>query len=152
MGLDDKSDEGRSLRVSIKEYIEENDLDVAITRSKTNKDLLDEIENALNGADEDIKNDEDDTSLPAQMDEDDENDEKIDPMSDRCAAFIGCHSACVCTESRVNYSAVTSTATSPRASASAMNSVTLLFASMSAIASLMPGSRPLGSPFATATQ
>lgn len=74
MGLDDKSDEGRSLRVSIKEYIEENDLDVAITRSKTNKDLLDEIENALNGADEDIKNDEDDTSLPAQMDEDDEND------------------------------------------------------------------------------
>ena len=74
MGLDDKSDEGRSLRVSIKEYIEENDLDIAIIRSKTNKDLLDEIENALNGADEDIKNDEDDTSLPAQMDEDDEND------------------------------------------------------------------------------
>ena len=46
-GEDDKSDRGRALRVLIKEYIEDNELDIAIIRSKTNYDLLNEIEDSL---------------------------------------------------------------------------------------------------------
>ena len=48
-GLDDKSDEGRNLRVSIKEYIEDNGLNITLGRTKTNLDLLNEIEDALAG-------------------------------------------------------------------------------------------------------
>ena len=46
-GLDDKTEEGQNLRTSIKEYIEENGLDVRVGRSKSNLDLLNEIEDAL---------------------------------------------------------------------------------------------------------
>lgn len=49
-GLDDKSAEGQELRASIKEYIEKNDLNIRITRGKTNIDLLDEIEEVLSEA------------------------------------------------------------------------------------------------------
>lgn len=43
-GLDDKSVEGQDLRASIKEYIESNDLEVRINHTKSNSDLLQEIE------------------------------------------------------------------------------------------------------------
>ncbi len=46
-GLDDKSEEGQNLRTSIKEFIEDNDLDVSITRKKTNEMLLNEIQDIL---------------------------------------------------------------------------------------------------------
>ena len=46
-GLDDKSEEGQDLRTSIKEFIEENDLDVSITHKKTNEMLLNEIQDIL---------------------------------------------------------------------------------------------------------
>lgn len=46
-GLDDKSEEGCELRADIKEFIENNDLDVTASRSKTNRNLLEEIEDAL---------------------------------------------------------------------------------------------------------
>lgn len=45
--LDDKSEEGQELRTSIKEFIEDNELDVKITRKKSNEDLLKEIDEAL---------------------------------------------------------------------------------------------------------
>lgn len=45
--LDDKSEEGQELRTSIKEFIEENELDVKITRKKSNEDLLNEIDEIL---------------------------------------------------------------------------------------------------------
>lgn len=51
-GLDDKSAEGQELRTSIKEYIEDNDLSIRITHTKSNADLLDEIDAALDGDDE----------------------------------------------------------------------------------------------------
>lgn len=43
-GLEDKSVEGQDLRVSIKEYIERHDLDVRINHTKSNSNLLQEIE------------------------------------------------------------------------------------------------------------
>lgn len=46
-GLDDKSEEGQNLRTAIKEFIEDNDLDVSITRKKTNEMLLNEIQDIL---------------------------------------------------------------------------------------------------------
>lgn len=51
-GLDDKSEEGQNLRTSIKEFIEDNDLDVSITRKKTNEMLLNEIQDILDGEDD----------------------------------------------------------------------------------------------------
>lgn len=52
-GLDDKSEEGQNLRTAIKEFIEDNDLDVSITRKKTNEMLLNEIQDILDeGAEE----------------------------------------------------------------------------------------------------
>ncbi|MDD6104115.1 MAG: hypothetical protein PUB73_05865 [Bacteroidales bacterium] len=43
-GLDDKSDEGAELRASIREFIEDNNLDITITRRDSNLDLLNAIE------------------------------------------------------------------------------------------------------------
>lgn len=46
-GLDDKSDEGAELRASIREFIEEHDLDITISRRDSNIDLLNAIEDAI---------------------------------------------------------------------------------------------------------
>lgn len=46
-GIGDKSDEGQELRDDIRTYIDEHELDVRVTRSKTNQDLLEDIEDAL---------------------------------------------------------------------------------------------------------
>lgn len=46
-GLDDKSEEGQELRTMIKEYIESNKLDVRISHTKSNLDLLNTIEEIL---------------------------------------------------------------------------------------------------------
>lgn len=62
-GLDDKSDEGRNLRVSIKEFIEDNGLNIILGRTKTNLDLLNEIEDALAG---------DGGAAPAEQEEEEE--------------------------------------------------------------------------------
>lgn len=47
-GLDDKSDEGAELRAEIKEFIDDNDLNIPVTRKTTNIDLLNEIDKVLN--------------------------------------------------------------------------------------------------------
>lgn len=81
-GLDDKSEEGQNLRTSIKEFIEDNDLDVSITRKKTNEMLLNEIQDIL---DEDAEEEdtpapkksakkEEPVDEPADDDEEEEND------------------------------------------------------------------------------
>lgn len=46
-GLSDKTDEGQELRDDIRGYIEDNELNIRVTRGKSNKDLLEEIEDAL---------------------------------------------------------------------------------------------------------
>ena len=46
-GFDDGSDEGQDLRDDIKDFIENNNLNIRVDRRKTNKDLLNEIEDVL---------------------------------------------------------------------------------------------------------
>lgn len=48
-GLGDKTEEGQELRALIRAYIEQEKLPVRVTRSTTNRDLLDQIEAALQG-------------------------------------------------------------------------------------------------------
>lgn len=62
--LGDKTEEGQELRAMIRTYIEQEGLPVRVTRSTSNKDLLDMIEEALENApdsgskgDEDVKDD-----------------------------------------------------------------------------------------------
>lgn len=43
-GIDDKTDEGAELRSDIREFIEDNNIDVRVTRMKSNQDLLKEID------------------------------------------------------------------------------------------------------------
>lgn len=50
-GISDRSEEGQELRTQIKEFIEENDLDIRVSRTKSNLDLLKEIEEEMKGAD-----------------------------------------------------------------------------------------------------
>lgn len=49
-GLGDKTEEGQELRAMIRTYIEQENLPVRVTRSTTNKDLLDLIEETLENA------------------------------------------------------------------------------------------------------
>ena len=42
-GIGDKSEEGQDLRDAIREYIDTNELNVRVTRGKTNEDLLNDI-------------------------------------------------------------------------------------------------------------
>lgn len=66
-GLDDKSEEGQNLRTAIKEFIEDNDLDVSITRKKTNEMLLNEIQDILD--DENGEEETPDTKKSTKKDE-----------------------------------------------------------------------------------
>lgn len=46
-GASDKSDEGLKLRNDIREFIDDNELEVRVTRNKSNEDLLQDIEDAI---------------------------------------------------------------------------------------------------------
>lgn len=73
--LDDKSEEGQELRTSIKEFIEENELDVKITRKKSNEDLLKEIDEVLGedaGSSDDEEESEDENEETAANDKEEE--------------------------------------------------------------------------------
>lgn len=75
-GKDDKSEEGQNLRNAIIEYINDNDLDVAVGRRVTNEELLNRIEDALKDADETpAKKDEPETDDPEDADDEPEADE-----------------------------------------------------------------------------
>lgn len=64
-GIGDKSDEGQELRDAIRDYIDSNELDVRVTRNKTNQDLLEAIEDALERA----KDGSSDTEEPEEAEE-----------------------------------------------------------------------------------
>lgn len=74
--INDRSEEGQELRTQIKEFIEENDLDIRVSRTKANLDLLHEIDEELKGkeskgdtsAKEEVK---DNTPTPEPEPEDD---------------------------------------------------------------------------------
>lgn len=60
-GIGDKSEEGQGLRDAIREYIDANELNVRVTRGKTNEDLLNDIEDALEVAKDGSNNEDDNT-------------------------------------------------------------------------------------------
>lgn len=55
-GLSERSDEYQELREKIRQFAEDNDLDVRLSRSKNNKQLLEEIEEAYEDQQKEIKN------------------------------------------------------------------------------------------------
>lgn len=69
-GFDDQTAEGQELRTDIMAYIEANDLNVKVTRKKTNEDILNEIEDEL-------------AAIPAHSDDEEEEEEKPAPASKR---------------------------------------------------------------------
>jgi hypothetical protein len=80
-GLDDKSEEGQDLRADIKEFIESNNLEVTVSRKKTNLDLLKEIEDVLaeTGGDGKRGTEPDPEPEPEKPDEEPERDPEPDP-------------------------------------------------------------------------
>lgn len=84
-GIGDKSDEGQELRDDIRAYIDEHELDVRVTRNKTNQDLLEDIEDALDVAkdaahaeDPEPKNEPEEEPTPSKQPEDDPEDENTE--------------------------------------------------------------------------
>lgn len=64
-GLGDKTEEGQELRAMLRTYIEQEGLPVRVTRSTSNKDLLDLIEEALENAPDGDKGDDAPPAEPA---------------------------------------------------------------------------------------
>lgn len=84
-GIGDKSDEGQELRDDIRAYIDEHELDVRVTRNKTNQDLLEDIEDALDVAkdaahaeDPEPENEPEEEPTPSKQPEDDPEDENTE--------------------------------------------------------------------------
>jgi hypothetical protein len=78
-GLDDKSDEGQNLRAEIKKFIEENELEVVISRRSLNEELLDEIEKCLSKGDDKSKKETPADSEPEEQETEPEEEEKEEP-------------------------------------------------------------------------
>lgn len=92
--LDDKSSEGAELRADIKQFIDDNNIDVQVKRGKTNHDLLKEIDEAMGVSTSDADADDDEeeeqpapkTSRKAEAkeepeDNDEEDDEDAEPAT-----------------------------------------------------------------------
>lgn len=84
-GIGDKSDEGQELRDDIRAYIDEHELDVRVTRNKTNQDLLEDIEDALEVAkdaahseDPEPKNEPEEEPVPSKQPEEEPEDENTE--------------------------------------------------------------------------
>lgn len=92
-GLDDKSEEGQNLRTAIKEFIDDNELDVRITRTRSNVDLLGDIQDELDAISNDAdgkqakqaekEEDEDEDSGAAQDSNDEDDDQPAAPAPRR---------------------------------------------------------------------
>ena len=66
--LGDKSEEGQELRALIRTFIEQEKLDIRLSRTTPNKDLLDMIEEALSGGGKESEPDNDDESADQSPD------------------------------------------------------------------------------------
>lgn len=76
-GLDDYSDEGRDLRAKIKEFIEEEDIDMRVSKKSTLEELIDELSEIMRERGKNSKEEDDD-------DEDsDEDEEEKEPSVNR---------------------------------------------------------------------
>ena len=68
-GLGDKTEEGQELRALIRAFIEQEKLGVRVTRSTTNRDLLDLIEEAVQGSSQPEAETEQSAETPAEPEE-----------------------------------------------------------------------------------
>ncbi len=69
-GLGDKTEEGQELRALIRSFIEQEKLPVRVTRSTTNADLLDMLEEAVqNGTSEETEEKDNEPETPASTEE-----------------------------------------------------------------------------------
>ena len=75
-GLDDKSEDGQNLRTSIREFIEENDLDIKITRKMSNEDILNKISEILDSETADDEEPEDEEEEGVETPENEPSDEE----------------------------------------------------------------------------
>jgi len=84
-GVGDKSDEGQELRDAIRNFIDDNELPVRVTRGKTNEDLLVAIDDALEntrGGDDDDAEPQDETPNERQSTDADEDNASDDDADD----------------------------------------------------------------------
>lgn len=99
-GLDDKTEEGQSLRTAIKEFIEDNELDIKVTRKTSNLTLLEQISDIMgDGSDADDEEDDEEETKPApkkaakveepEDEEDDDDDEDDDEEEEQPARSRG---------------------------------------------------------------
>ncbi len=79
-GLSERSDEYQELREKIRQFAEDNELDVRLARSKNNQQLLDEIEKALDDKKSQVKSVKAETK--ADVDEEDEPEEEEKPAEE----------------------------------------------------------------------
>ncbi len=79
-GLSERSDEYQELREKIRQFAEDNELDVRLARSKNNQQLLDEIEKALDNKKSQVKSVKAETK--ADVDEEDEPEEEEKPVEE----------------------------------------------------------------------
>lgn len=93
-GLGDRTEEGQNLRSLIREFIEENDLDVRVDRKKTNLMVLEELQDLMEGEKGEPEEDLDDApeeddytpepeSEPEEAEDEDDEDEPEDPRNER---------------------------------------------------------------------
>lgn len=85
-GLNDRSEEGQNLRSQIREFIEDNDLDIRVDRKKSNLSVLEEIQDALEDDGNDSESEDEapasttetasDETDDADLDNDDDNDDE----------------------------------------------------------------------------
>lgn len=79
-GLSERSDEYQELREKIRQFAEDNELDVRLARSKNNQQLLDEIEKALD--DQKSQSASSKAETKADEEDDDESKEEEKPMEE----------------------------------------------------------------------
>jgi hypothetical protein len=78
-GLDDKSSEGQNLRSEIRKFIEENELEVVISRKSINEELLEEIEKCLAEGDDKSKKETPADPEPEEKETEPKEEEKEEP-------------------------------------------------------------------------
>lgn len=80
--LDDQTTEGQELRTDIMAFIDANELDVKVSRKKTNEDILNEIEDELAKASDDDDDELENEPKTYARDDDDDDDEPAVPTDD----------------------------------------------------------------------
>lgn len=84
-GLTEKSDEYQELREKIRQFVEDNDLDIRLTRTKSNQKLIQEIEEAMDERTASPKGQEDETDVAVEKEPETEKEDTRQRRSRRSA-------------------------------------------------------------------